>query len=298
MVDAGLAGRRRRLAALGLIALAFVSGFVLVYVLTVRTVRGRLFGDASLRGALATNSAVASTVDGVLDAVSLVSLVGAIAIVAVIALVRLDRVGGLAALGIIVGANLSAWLLKDHLLARPDLGVGEVAPATLNSLPSGHTTAAFSAVAALVFVLPRRWRLLSATTGAGFATLTALATMSSGWHRAADSVTAFLLVGAWTCAAAAAVVIAERPGAARDELRWPGARSYRWWSAGAVGLLIVGAGIALGVDALGFLRDMTLGWLLAFLAGALLIGGTICAVLVGVLAALDLRDDDVSLTRP
>ncbi len=202
-----LVSLRRPLAQLVLLAATYAVTLALVYYLTVRTVRGRQLGDASLRGALSTNSTLTGSVEAVLNVVSIASLLGAIATVAVVALVRLERLQGLAAVGIIVGSNASAWLLKNHLLERPDLGIREVAPATLNSLPSGHSTAAFSAVAALIFVLPRRWRLAGATLGAGYGTLTALATMSAGWHRAADSVAAFLVVGIWTCVAAAVVML-------------------------------------------------------------------------------------------
>jgi membrane-associated phospholipid phosphatase len=138
-------------------ATVYVVAFLLVYYVSVRTVRGRLVSDASLRGAISTGASVQDTVEGILDIVSVGSLLGAVALVAVIALLRLDRVRGLASIAVLVTANVSTWLLKDHLIARPDLGLDEVAPATLNSLPSGHTTAAFSAVAALLIVLrPRR----------------------------------------------------------------------------------------------------------------------------------------------
>ncbi len=137
-----------------LVGLASGGGFVLVYCATVRTVQGRLFGDASLRGALLTRSSLADGADAVLNVVSVASLLGAVALVATVALVRLKRAQGLAAVGLLVGANVSTLVLKRYLLERPDLGIREVAPATLNSLPSGHTTAVFSAVAALLFVVP------------------------------------------------------------------------------------------------------------------------------------------------
>ena len=100
--------------------------------------------------------------------------IGAVAVVAIIALIRLDRIRGLAAIAVLVTANVATRLLKEHLLVRPDLGVDEVGPVTLNSLPSGHATAAFSAVAALLLVLPAAWRGSVALLGGGFATLTAL----------------------------------------------------------------------------------------------------------------------------
>ena len=76
-----------------------------MYYVTVRTIQGRLFGDASLRGALLTRSALADGADTVLNVVSVASLLGAVALVATVALVRLERVQGLAAIGLLVGAQ-------------------------------------------------------------------------------------------------------------------------------------------------------------------------------------------------
>ena len=280
----------RPLVGLGALAATFATSFVVVYVVTVRTVRGRLFSDASLRGAILTNSAVSDAVDAVLDVVSVALLAGTLALVATIALVRLDRAHGLAAIGVLVGANVSTWALKEYLLDRPDLGLREVAPATLNSLPSGHTTAVLSSAAALVFVLPRRWRPVILTAGVGLATLVALATMSAGWHRAGDSMAAFLLVGIWTCAAAAAVVLAD-PAAVAGESVWvAGPLGVRWVGATAAGLLVLGLTLALVIGSLTTVGESDVGAGAAFVAGALLITGTALAVFIGVVAALDLMD--------
>ena len=188
-------GRSDPLVRIVLVGFAFGVGFLLVYYVTVRTIQGRLFGDASLRGALLTRSALADGSDTVLNVVSVASLLGAVALVATVALIRLERVRGLAAIGLLVGANVSTFVLKRYLLERPDLGIREVSPATLNSLPSGHATAVISASAALLFVVPTRWRYPTALAGLVVGTVTALATMSAGWHRAGDSMAAFLMVG-------------------------------------------------------------------------------------------------------
>jgi len=170
-------------------------GFVLVYVLTVRTTPRRQFGDASLRGALITNSGVVDAVDAILGVVSVATLLGGVAAIALIALVRQRRISGLTAVGLLIAANASTWLLKIHLLTRPDLGLREITPATHNSLPSGHTTAVFSVVVALLVVIPARGRRLVAIIGVAAAAVTALASMSAGWHRAGDSIAAFVSSG-------------------------------------------------------------------------------------------------------
>ncbi|MEO6414030.1 MAG: phosphatase PAP2 family protein [Pedococcus sp.] len=272
-----------------LVAFAFGVGFMLVYYVTVRTIQGRLFGDASLRGALLTRLALADGADTVLNVVSVASLLGAVALVATVALIRLERVRGLAAVGLLIGANVSTLVLKRYLLERPDLGIREVSPATLNSLPSGHATAVISAVTALLFVVPTRWRYPTALAGLVVGTVTALATMSAGWHRAADSMTAFLLVGVCAAIAGGVVLIADTPPAGdRASFEWPG--SARWLAAVTAALLTLGLALGIALNAAGPIRDATFGTGVAFGVGGLLITGTGLAVLGGVLHVLDLMD--------
>jgi membrane-associated phospholipid phosphatase len=273
----------------GLVGVTFAVGFVLVYTLTVRTVQGRRFGDASLRGALSTRSAMADGAETILNVVSIASLLGAVALVATVALVRLERVRGIAAIGLLAGANVSTLLLKRYLLERPDLGLREVAPATLNSLPSGHVTAVFAAIAALVFVVPAPWRYPAAVAGLVLATVTALATMSAGWHRAGDSMAAFLLVGVWCALAAGGVLIAETPDAGdRATFEWPA--STRWLAVISAGTFTLGLAMGIALNAAGQVRDAAFGSWIAFLAGALLITGTAITVLLGMLHVFALMD--------
>lgn len=279
----------RLLVRVGLAGLLFAAGFALVYSVTVRTVQGRLFGDATLRGAMLTSSAMAHSVEAILNVVSVASLVAAIALVTMVALVRLERSQGLAAVGILVGANFSTLVLKRYLLERPDFGINEVSPATLNSLPSGHTTAVFSAFVALVFVVPARLRYPVSVAALAAAIVTALATMSAGWHRAGDSMAAFLLVGVWATIAAGAVVLADAPHTSdRAKFEWPA--STRWVATVAGGTIALGLVLGTALNAVDQIRDATFGSWVAFLVGVLLITGTAIGVLLGVLHVLDLRD--------
>lgn len=280
----------RPLVRVGLVGLVFVAGFVLVYSVTVRTAQGRLFGDATLRGAMLTRSAMADGAGAILNVVSVASLVGATALVTMIALVRLERSRGLAAVGILVGANVSTLVLKGYLLERPHFGIIEVSPATLNSLPSGHVTAVFSAIVALVFVVPTRWRYPVSVAGLVVATVTALATMSAGWHRAGDSMAAFFLVGLWTSIAASVVVVlADAPGASdRAKFEWP--ESARLLAVVTAGTVALGLVLGTALIAVGQVRDTTFGSWIAFLVGVLLITGTGIGVLLGILHVLDLMD--------
>ncbi len=80
---------------------------------------------------------------------------------------------------------LTVLATEDTLADRPDLGLREVTPATHNSLPSGHTTAVFSVVVAVLVVVPTPPRpQIAITVGAG-AVVTALSHhvhwWASGW---------------------------------------------------------------------------------------------------------------------
>jgi membrane-associated phospholipid phosphatase len=278
------------LARLALFVVGHVAVFGLVYLLSVHTVTGRRLADASLRGAIAVRPLLRGTVQQILDVVSVASLLGAVAVVAVIALVRLARLEGLVAIGILAGANVSTWLLKNVLLTRPDLELSEVAPATLNSLPSGHATAAFSALAALLFVTTRRWRDLTATVGAGYAALTGVATMLAGWHRAADSAGAFLVVGAWAGLGAAVLVVAGTPTRDRAGPE-PRSRPVWWLIRSALASLALAAVLAAGLVLASLAPGNAVGSAVAFLAGCLFVVASAAAVTVGVLEVLRIADE-------
>lgn len=271
MARAGVWENRRGLIAAGLLTLGSGIGFVAVYVLTVRTTPGREFGDASLRGALLTHAGAARAVDGVLGIVSATTLLAGLTTVALIALVRLRRVPGLAAVGLIVAANAGTWLLKTQLLSRPDLGLSEITPATHNSLPSGHTTAVFSVVVALMIVVPLRLRRPVALTGGGLAMLTALATMSAGWHRAGDSLAAFLNVGFWAGVAGVVMVLAAGDAPSAKPVSTLEGHSRQPLVRTVLGLTGVGLVLVLALAVVEPLRASSVGAVAAFLAGGLLI---------------------------
>ena len=124
------------------------------------------------------------------------------------------------------GANLTTQLLKHVVIERNDLGFS---PWSGNTLPSGHTTAAASVSAALLFVVPPRVRPWAAVLGAGYTSATGVSTMVGEWHRPSDVVAAVLVVLAWSalaCALTAASwpfavfrdTTARRAGAASSDL--------------------------------------------------------------------------------
>jgi membrane-associated phospholipid phosphatase len=274
--------RIRPLLVLGGLGVAFLVALATLYVLTVRTVPGRLVSDAALRGALSTRSAVSDSVQAVLDVVSVGSLAVATVVVVVIALLRLAGRAAVVSIGLLAAANVSTWLLKNYLFPRPDLGLREAAPETLNSLPSGHVTAAFSAAAALILVAPVALRRVAAVIGAAVGALVAAATMSAGWHRAGDALAAFCVVGFWSVVSA--VVLRGSDQAVPAEDRWrPPARTAR------IALVGVAAGTAVSVVlALAPGSTSTPVNVMALLGGLLLVVGGAFAAMLGILRAVDL----------
>lgn len=268
---------------LGGLGAAYLVALAAVYVLTVRTVSGQLVSDAALRGALRTQPAVSDSVYTVLDVVSVGSLAVATAVVVIIALLRLAGRAAVVSIGLLAAANVSTLVLKDYLFSRPDLGLREATPATLNSLPSGHATAAFSAAAALVLVAPVALRRVAAVIGAAVGALVAVATMSAGWHRAGDALAAFCVVGFWSVVAA--WVMSRGCDQSVPEGRWrPPGRTAR--------IAVVGVGAGTAVSAL-------LAWLAhgstgapvtatALVGGVLLVVGGAFAAMLGILRAVDL----------
>ena len=285
---------RRRTAAWLVVTWAVcTAALVGVYAYAVRTSSGRLLGDTALRGA-DVGSALADQVDSTLNVVTATSLIAAVAVIAVVALARLERALGFAAIALLLVANLSSRVLKTYVLSRPDLGLNEVTPSTLNSLPSGHTTAAFSIGIAILFVVPRTMRGPVAVAGVVFASAVALSTMAAGWHRAADSIASFLLVIAWAALAALGVHLSDwtTPDADAAQLTRP--RPGRWLTVAAAGLLLLSSVLVVPVALDRELQGSLAGPTLAFLAAGLLIVGVATALTVVALRVVD----RITLTIP
>ncbi len=128
---------------------------------------------------------------------SLPTIVGVIAVLGLIAVLIWKHRFLPSVLGVLVGAAAvtSTYLLKHYLIVKPDLGVQE---ALSNSAPSGHTTFAAAAGAALFLAAPRFLRPTVALCAALATCLTGASTIINGWHRPADVVTAILVTAIWT----------------------------------------------------------------------------------------------------
>ncbi len=110
-----------------------------------------------------------------------------------------------AAVAILVGADISTQVLK-HLLDfprfQPVLGYSQP---WADSFPSGHTTAAASLAAALVLVVPSRLRPLAAAAGTAFVLAVGIGLVVIKAHYPSDVLGALLVVGSWALAAVAAL---------------------------------------------------------------------------------------------
>lgn len=280
---------RRRRVRLWLRALLVGSPVALLalYVLTVRYDRGRVVDGAALRGAGLTRTRVTETVESVLDVVSLASVLAVCVVIVLVALVRGRRSVGVAALALVIGSNVTSQVLKRWVLERPDLGLAETTPATLNSMPSGHATVAFSVGLALALVLPRALRPTAVLATVGYGTVVGVTTLSAGWHRPSDAVAAFLVVEAW--AAGVGLVLLSR---SRPTLVEPQDAHRRTWRRLGV-LTAYLAAFTLLVSGVLALTDLSLvgsaGQVLAYFASAAAMG----AAAAGLAAALLLVLHDV-----
>jgi membrane-associated phospholipid phosphatase len=109
----------------------------------------------------------------------------------------------LAAVAVVLGANLTTQVLK-HLFEhhRYEDFLGPEQP-WANAFPSGHTTAAVSVAIALLLVVPPRLLPRAVPIAAGFAAAVGLAVVVIEWHYPSDVIGGTLVASAWGLAAVA-----------------------------------------------------------------------------------------------
>lgn len=186
---------------LGLVvALASAAGVWLTWRVFVQTYTGQRVDQVAFEGARFGQGRLWRLAEPVLGVVSVPSI--ALVLLAAVLIASLRRRWELAIQVAVLmgGANLTTQVLKYVVLDRPALGL---TPGTTNTLPSGHTTAAASVSAALLFVVPPRARPWVAVLGAGYTAATGVSTLIGRWHRPSDVVAAILVVLAWSAVACA-----------------------------------------------------------------------------------------------
>lgn len=207
---------------LGTIGLVNIAAFVLLTGAAVRTIRGQMLDTVALSG----NSLGRRTLDEPLDAalglVSVVSVGLILAVILAVALARRRLALAVMSAAVVVGANVTTYVLK-RTIDRPFLGVDLDRAFAGNSLPSGHATAAAAFAIGLTLVLPPAARGLTGLIGATYAAVVGVATLSSGWHRPSDVVAAYLVAGGWAAFAGLVLVLVQGPSpviARRERAGW------------------------------------------------------------------------------
>ena len=189
-----IAPRHDSAAASWVAAVGAVGVLVAVAMVALRTGAGQRL-DEWARTTVVAGREAEVTVLSLLGRVSIGTVLAVAAACVALAIVRGRVRLAVAAIVLIVGANITTQLLKEVVLERSVLEV--IAP---NSLPSGHTTVVASAVGALLLVAPRALRLLVVVPGAFATAVTGASTVVAGWHRPADIVAALAVCLAWTAA--------------------------------------------------------------------------------------------------
>ena len=177
-----------------LATVACVAALAVTYVFFVRTTTGQFIDESALVEAVELSGTAGKAATKLLDWLPALSVVIASVVVVFVTILRRRWSAAVIAIAACVGANLATQILKDWLPVRPYRGVETL---ELNSLPSGHTTMAASAAAAVFLMVSPRWRPLAGYLGGSFAVATGVSTLINQWHRPADVVAAFLVVRAF-----------------------------------------------------------------------------------------------------
>ncbi len=174
---------------------ACILALAATYYFFVRTTTGQYIDESALVEAVDFHGPTGKATTKFLDWLPAISL--AIATVVVLFVTIMRRRWAAAGIAVVacVAANLASQIMKDWFPDRPFRGVQTL---DLNSLPSGHTTLAASAAAAVFLVVSPRWRPLAGFLGGTFAVAAGVSTLINQWHRPADVLAAFLVVGMFT----------------------------------------------------------------------------------------------------
>jgi membrane-associated phospholipid phosphatase len=220
-----------------------VAGLVVLFAL-VRWVPAAGRADRSaLIGRLDSGTALMTLERWALATISLGTLAVGLLVLAAVTVRRQGLGQAVRIVGAVVGAAVSAELLKRVLPFDATQTVAGSAVAG-GSFPSGHSAiAAALALAVLASVGPRLARSLWGPLIA-WVTLVAAGTVAAGWHRPSDAVGGVLLAVVWhsVLVRRPAAMTAPEPGAVRHrERRVPvprGGPAWRWWAVMCAAILV------------------------------------------------------------
>ncbi|MDD1476665.1 phosphatase PAP2 family protein [Arthrobacter sp. H16F315] len=174
-----------------LAVLGSMAALAATYYFFVRTTTGQFIDESALVEAGEIHGAAGKAATRLLDWLPALSLLIATVVVLVVTVLKRRWAAAGIAVAACVGANVATQVLKSIVPVRPFRGIETL---ELNSLPSGHTTLAASAAAAVFLMVSPRWRPLAGFLGGSFAVATGVSTLINQWHRPADVVAAFLVV--------------------------------------------------------------------------------------------------------
>jgi membrane-associated phospholipid phosphatase len=139
----------------------------------------------------------------------------------VVALARRRFCDAGAVLVLLVGAGGTALMLKHVLPQERVLSLdGMTFAIPFARLPSGHSTAAMGLVLALTFVVPTRFRAVTAGLGAVFAAAVGYSLLTIGSHFPSDVFAGFLVAAIWSLLVAGGLFEVEhRLGTSPDQSR-------------------------------------------------------------------------------
>ncbi|MGC0141419.1 phosphatase PAP2 family protein [Pseudactinotalea sp. Z1732] len=202
---------------------------------------GQLVDDAAWQGSQYGRDRLDALVEPVVRVISEPFLVLAALVVFGVAAMQRRWSIAIAATVMLGGANVTTRLLKEYLLTRPDFGLTE---RPVNTLPSGHTTAAATVAATALLIAPARWRGPVALAGAAYAGATGVGTLVLGWHRPSDIVAAYAVAAVWYFLVEAARGLRLRPlPRGYGEAPAGNASAWLWFIAGAGVLVGITGGI-------------------------------------------------------
>ena len=260
----------------GLATIASMLGLVATYYFFVRTTMGQFIDESALVEATELSGSAGRASTKFLDMLPILSLAIATVVVLFVTVARRRWTAAGIAITACIAANLATQVLKFFIPDRPDRGVQTL---ELNSLPSGHTTLAASAAAAVFLMVSPRWRPLAGFLGSTFAVATGVSTLINQWHRPSDVVAAFLVVGAVMLPAGWLIL---RTGSSWNVWKgygehWAASRLWVWLTAIALLLAAIVAGYSLLQVMPGLSADSTVDYFWS---------GTAFIVLAGYLSAL------------
>jgi membrane-associated phospholipid phosphatase len=190
---------------------------ILTWRVFVTSTRGQLIEEAARIGSRDARESLAGVTGTLLGVVSVPFLVLVVGGAVVVSLVQRRWSIAIAAIVVLVGANLTTQVLQDQLNRPQD----DASAIPLNSFPSGHATVAASIAATALLVVPVKWRppvaLLGALLSAGIGISTMIGNEVGAWHRGSDVVAAMLIAATWYFAVEAVLAaIAESDGSPRS----------------------------------------------------------------------------------